>query len=81
MAQANINLGVLHNTKLSGGIYAQESAGYRVVTSDAPSQHCGVVAILYWEYLHFAVEAHQQHVPNIISFQMVTGDRNWFVVG
>ena len=37
MAQANIDLGVFQETKCTDGIYTRESAGYRVVATDAPS--------------------------------------------
>ena len=39
MSQANIDLGILQETKYTDGIYTCESAGYRVVATDAPSQH------------------------------------------
>ena len=47
----------------------------------APSIYCGGVAIFYCEAEHFPIENLRLHGSNIISFQMVTGDRNWFVVG
>ena len=45
VSQANMNLGILQETKLTDGIYARLSAGYSVVATDAPSRHCGGVAI------------------------------------
>ena len=47
MAQANIDLGVFQETKCTEGIYTRESAGYRVVATDAPSRHRGGVALFY----------------------------------
>ena len=55
MAQAKINLGVLQETKITRGSYAQESGGYSVVMSDAPSQHRGGMAISYRELPHSVV--------------------------
>ena len=37
MAQANIDLGIFQETKFTEGIYTCESAGYRVIATDAPS--------------------------------------------
>ena len=37
MAQANIDLGILQETKCTDGIYTCELAGYSVVATDAPS--------------------------------------------
>ena len=45
IAQTNIDLGVFQETKCTDGIYTRESAGYRVVATDAPSRHCGGVVI------------------------------------
>ena len=47
MAQANIDLGVFQETKCTDGIYTRESAGYRVVATDAPSRHRGGVELFY----------------------------------
>ena len=37
MSQANMDLGILQETKLTDGIYTRGSAGYSVIASDAPS--------------------------------------------
>ena len=44
MAQANMDLGIFHDTKCTDGIYSRASAGYSVVATDAPSRHRGGVA-------------------------------------
>ena len=54
---------------------------YRSLLQDDPSHHCGGVTLFYKEFLRFVVESHQQHCPNVISFQMVMGRRRWHVVG
>ena len=46
MDQANMDLGVLQETKCTVGVYIQASAGYRVVATDAPSRHRGGIALL-----------------------------------
>ena len=45
ISQAKMNLGIFQETKCTDGIYTRESAGYRVVATDAPSQHRGGVAL------------------------------------
>ena len=37
MSKANMDLGILQETKLTDGIYTRRSARYSVVTTDAPS--------------------------------------------
>ena len=68
MAQANTDLGVFQETKCTDGIYTRESARYRVVATDAPSQHRGGVALFYRPSSLFAVEAVRDYGPNVLSF-------------
>ena len=56
MAQANMDLGVLQETKCTDGVYTRAAAGYRVVATDAPSRHHGGIALFYKEGAEFAVE-------------------------
>ena len=81
MSQANMDLGILQETKLTDGIYTRGSAGYSVVATDAPSRHRGGVAIFYRPAPHFAVEAVQKFGPNVIEFQIATGARRRYIVG
>ena len=48
---------------------------------DVPIRHHVGVEIFYRELPHFVVEAHQNHGLNIVSFQLETRYRCWFVVG
>ena len=68
MDQGTIDLVLLQETKITGGVYAQESVGFHVVVLEAPSCHGGDVELFYKQSLHFSVEDHQQHEPNVISF-------------
>ena len=81
MSQANMDLGILQETKLTDGIYTRGSAGYSVIATDAPSQHRGGVAIFYRSKPHFVVEAVEKFRPNVIGFQLATGARRWYIVG
>ena len=48
---------------------------------EATSAHHGSVAIFYREVEHFAIEELRLHGRNGISFQLVTGRRQWHVMG
>ena len=43
MSQANVDLGILQETKLTDGVYTRGSAGYNVIATDVPSRHRGGV--------------------------------------
>ena len=73
ISQANMDLGILQEKKLTDGIYTRGSAGYSVVATDAPSRHRGGVAIFHQPAPHFAVEAVQKFGLNVIGFQLAMG--------
>ena len=81
VSQANMDLGIFQETKLTDGIYTRRSAGYSIVATDAPSRHRGGVAIFHRPAPHFAVEAVQQFGTSVIGFQLATGARRWYIVG
>ena len=81
MYQANMDLGIFQETKCTDEIYTRESAGYRVVATDAPSRHRGRVALLYRLSPLFAVEAVREYGPNVMSFEVATGARRWYIIG
>ena len=81
VSQANMDLGILQKTKLTDGIYTCGSSGYSIVATDAPSRHCGGVAIFHRPAPHLAVEAVRKYGLNMIGFQMATGERRWYIMG
>ena len=81
MSQANMDLGVFQETKFTDGIKTRGSDGYSVVATDMPSRHRGGMAVFHWPAPNFAVEAVQQFGPNIVGFQMETGERRWYIFG
>ena len=81
MSQANMDLGIFQETKCTDGIYTRKSAGYCVVATDAPSRHrCGVV-LFYRPSPIFEVEAVWEYGPDVISFEVATGARRWYIIG
>ena len=81
MSQANMDLGILQETKLTDGIYTCGSAGYSVIATDALSRHRGGIALFYRSKPHFVVEAVEKFGPNVLGFQVATGERRWYIVG
>ena len=81
MSQANMDLGILQETKLTDGMYTRGSAGYSLIATDAPSRHRGGVALFYRSEPHFVVEAVEKFGPNVLGFQLATGARRWYIVG
>ena len=80
MAQANIDPIVFQETKCTDGIYTRESAGYRVVATDAPSRHRGGVALFYRPSSLFVVKAVREYGPNVLSFEVEMGRRRWYII-
>ena len=81
MAQANMDLGIFQETKCTDGIHTCALSGYSIVATDTPSRHRGGVAVFYQQSPHFAVEAVQQFSPNVVGFQLATGERRWYIIG
>ena len=80
MGQANVDVGVFQNTKLTQGIYTRKSSGYKVVATLAPIRHQGKIALLYRESPNFTVEAIQQFSAIFITCQLAMGERHWYTV-
>ena len=81
MSQANMDLGILQEKKLTDGIYTRRSVGYSVVAMDVAIQHHGGVAIFHRPAPQFAVEAVQKFGLNVIGFQLATGAQRYYIVG
>ena len=81
MSQANMDLGILQETKLTDGIYTRGLEGYIVIAMNAPSRHCGGVALFYHSTPHFVVEAVERCGPKVMGFQVATGEQRWYIVG
>ena len=77
MSQANMDLVILQETKLTDGIYTCGSAGYSFVATDALIRHCVGAAIFHRLAPHFAVEAVRKYGSDMIGFQLSMGARQW----
>ena len=63
MSHANVDLGILQDTKIIHGVYAWESVVFCVIVLGALSLHHGGVALFYKESLRFALESYVTSVP------------------
>ena len=73
MSQANMDLGIFQEIKVTDGIYTHRSDGYSIVATDAPSRHRGRVAVFHRLAPHFSVEAVHKFGTNVVDFQMAMG--------
>jgi hypothetical protein len=81
MEAMDVNLGILMETKVTGGIYTQNLSGYSVITSDAPSAHQGGIAIFWQANKTYKVKDWRICGPNVLSFVIVMGSQRFYAVG
>ncbi len=81
LRQMGIGRCVLTKTKLTDDRYSKTTSGSRVISSKAMSPQQGGVALL-WEEGHqgFEIEAVTIVSPNLLTFQLVTGEERYFVM-
>jgi hypothetical protein len=73
---------VLTEIKLTNDRYPRFISGCHVIASKAASPHQGGIAVL-WKPRHWDFEVEAVHVasPNILTFQLVTGGVQFFLMG
>jgi exonuclease III len=81
--QMGIDCMVLTETKITDDRYPKFVSGYQVMSSKAASPHQGGVALIWRESegQGFLVEAAHIVSPNVPTFQLITGDKLFFVIG
>jgi hypothetical protein len=80
--QMGIGCAVLTETKLTNDQYPKHVGGYHVIAPKAMSPQQGGIALLWTaEHWDFEVEAVKIASPNVLTFQLVTGGVNFFVLG
>ena len=78
----NVDIAVLQETKVTGGVYTRNTSGYKVFSTNAPSPRQGGVAIAWRdEHPAFEVEEATERAANVLTFELVTAEVRWFVVG
>ena len=81
LASQSVDLAVLQETKLTGGIYTRRSSDYNIVASEASSDRQGGVALCWKESRLFEVEETKFFGPNVVAFRLLTGRSGFYVVG
>ena len=76
-----MDLGVSQETKSTKSIYTRDYSGYKVVLTLARSAHSGKIVVFYRAEEIFSVEHLHTYGENVVSFQMASGDRQWFIAG
>jgi hypothetical protein len=82
LRQIGVGCAVLTKTKLTDAQYPKHVEGYHVITLKATSPQQGGIALL-WTAGHqdFEVKAVKIASPNVLTFQLVTGGLQVFVIG
>jgi hypothetical protein len=82
LAKMGVGCAILLEMKITDDRYSRMTSGYKVLSTKAPSKHKGGIALL-WQPDHegFDVEAARVVTPNLITFQLVTGDERYYVMG
>ena len=73
-----VGLAVLTETKLKDDCYTRLVSGFKILASKATSHNPGGIALL-WKENHpgYKVESAQIVTPNLLTFQLVTGDKRF----
>ena len=76
LAKMGVGCAILMETKITHNCYTHMMSGYKMLLTKAPSKHQGGIALLWQpEHAGFEVEATRAVTPNLITFQLVTGDK------
>ena len=75
LAQMGVGIAVVTETKITDDRYTRLASGYKILASKAASHNQGGIAML-WKENHqgFEVESAKILTPNLLTFQLVTGD-------
>jgi hypothetical protein len=82
LEQMGVGLAVLMETKLTDDRYTRLALGFKILASKATSHNQGGIALL-WKENHsgYEVESAQIATPNLLTFQLITGDERFYYMG
>ena len=82
LAQMGVGIAVVTETKITDARYTRLTSGYKILASKAASHNQGGIALL-WKENHpgFEVESAKILTPNLLTFQLVTGDKRFYCMG
>jgi hypothetical protein len=77
-----VGLAVVTETKITDVRYTRLASGYKILASKAASHNQGGIALL-WKDNHrgFKVESAKIVTPNLLTFQLVTGNKRFYCMG
>jgi hypothetical protein len=81
MHKMHMDIGILTEMRLTDERHAKRAFCYDVVATKAISPHQGGIALIYRTSEYWQVESVRCHGPNVIGFQLVTGERRYSCVG
>ena len=83
LAQMGVDIAMLQETKFVDEKYTKAASGYTIMCSKAVSIRQGGAGLLWREGdSRFEVKSVAfRNGPNILTFQVLTGDRQYYVVG
>jgi len=77
-----VSLAVVMETKIMDARYTHLTSGYKILTSKAASHNQGGIALLWTEdHQGFEVESAKFLTSNLLTFQLVTGDEQFYCMG
>ena len=82
LAQMGVAVAVLTEMKVTDDRYPHFTSGYKVLSSKAASRNQGGIALV-WRENHPGVEVEATRIltPNLLTFQLVTGDERYYCMG
>jgi len=81
MAATEVDLGIFTETKITDSVYTQYSSGYNVTATNAVSASQGGIALFWRDNELYEIEEVVPRSPNVLTFELVTGQIRYFVVG
>ncbi len=77
-----VGIAVVTETKITDARYTHLASGYKILASKVASHNQGEIALL-WKENHqgFEVESAKILTPNLLTFQLVTGDERFYCMG
>jgi hypothetical protein len=82
LAQMGAGIGFLTKMKVTYDWYSKSISGYKVLVLKVASPHQGGIGLI-WREDHdgFEVKAVRPLTPNLMSFQLVMGNKRYYVMG
>jgi exonuclease III len=81
VAQLNVDIAILTEVKLTDDRFTNYSHGYGVIATKAKSSAQGGLALVSRSSEAWQLESFERHGPNVIGFELVTGNRRYSCVG